>query len=129
MALIKEKQINRDISANFWNVEGFNYDNPSKALEVKLGLYTSKQSKLDGDTPIKTEHIQINNVEPSDLEDDISSFIETKLKTDPTIFPVLVSEEIPGETEVNHITGEIIVISPRIPAVYKSYFEDAEDDN
>lgn len=126
-ALLKTKEINSDVSANYWNIEGFNYHKPSRALQLNLTLYTSEESRTAGDKPIHTEKILFNDVASSDLEENVFVFLYQLLKDDNSVLPVLVSEEVPEVTETDPETGELIVVTPKIPAVYKSYFEDAED--
>lgn len=126
-ALLKTKEINSDISANYWNIESFNYHKPSKALQLNICLYTSADSRQAGDPPIHTEHLLFNDVESSDLEENVFVYLYQILKADHTVLPVLVREEVPEVTETDPETGELIVVTPRVPAVYKSFFEDAED--
>jgi len=126
-ALLKTKEINSDVSANYWNIEGFNYHKPSRALQVNLCLYTSEESRTAGDQPIHTEHLLFNDVSSSDLEENVFVFLYQLLKADHTVLPVLVSEEVPEVTENDPETGELIIVTPKVPAVYKSFFEDAED--
>lgn len=127
MALQKSKQINSDISADYWMIESLNYDKPSKTLAICLALYTSENSRENEETPIHRERLQLNEIESAEIEDNIFEFTYGRLKTDERILPVLVSEEVPEVTENDPETGELIVVTPKIPAVYKSFFEDSED--
>lgn len=127
MGLRKTKAINSDVSANYWNVESFSYDKPSMALQLNVSLYTSYESRQAGDKPIHSEHLLFNDVDDSNFENNTFVYFYQLLKSDPTALPVLVSEEVPEVTETDPETGELIVVTPKVPAVYKSYFEDAED--
>jgi len=127
MALQKPKQINSDISANYWMIESLNYDKPSKALSICLALYTSENSRENEEAPIHRERLQLNEIDSAEIEDNIFEFAYGRLKTDSTILPVLVSEEIPEVTENDPETGELIVVTERVPAVYESFFSEATD--
>jgi hypothetical protein len=127
MAIKKTKQINSDISANYWNIESFNFHKPSMTLAVCLALYTSQASRENNELPIHRENLQLNEIDSSELVENPFVFIYEHLKEDPTVLPVLVSEEEPEETENDEETGELIVTKAKVPAVYESFFADAED--
>jgi len=125
MALQKSYTVNSDISADYWRVESFNYDKPTKALTVCLGLYSSQESRQAGDKALSFYSMQFNNIDP--IEDNPFELIYDTLKTDTTVLPVLVTPEVPEVTDTDPETGEVTIVTPRIPAVYKSFFDDAED--
>jgi len=127
MALRKSKSITSDVSANYWNIESFYYHKPSKVLQINLDLYTSYDSRIANEQPVHREHFSFSNVDDSNFENNTFVYLYQLLKSDPTVLPVLVSEEIPEVTDTDPETGELIIVTSRVPAVYASYFEDAED--
>lgn len=124
MALKKQKRINRDITANYWNIESFRYGKSVEKLQVILALYTSKLSRNEGEKPIEFHTLHLTGVDM--LEANILRAIYQRLKVDPAYpspLSILVTEEIPEELDED---GEII--QEYVPAVYKSFFKDSEDD-
>lgn len=138
MALKKAKVINTDITADYWNIGTLEYTKEYSRLVLILDLYTSQESRNNGDNYVYREAFKIMNVTPSDIENNILEFAYAKLKEDNELFPewarILVSPEIPAvpaKEEVKNEAGEVIEEAQEaiegVPAVYMSYFEEAED--
>lgn len=125
MALIKSMSLTSDVNITYWNIEEISHIKDKEQLHFVIRGYSSEQYRMDDvHSYLYKEAITIPDKSVADIQGNLYEVAYEALKEYPDLpekFKVVVSEEVPAVLDDNRE-----IITEAIPAVYKSWFEDAE---